>query len=308
MLTSGQADFEVAHEPGRAFRVIAGLAEIIDLGTNFDVRLEHDSTVVTVVEGRVTVGPSALLETLDTNLSQHRSPRFVQLRADQQISVADGKWPATPIAIDGRGTTAWLLRQMVFEHEPLERVAAEYNRYSAKPIEIVTPALRSLPISGVFSTDDTDAFIAFLRSLKRVRVEVTQTQIRVVGNLDVAAPLAPNPAAHDSVSTEKFAMRGNIRQTARYVCSVSRDGIAYRLRRGRVRCRSSFRQSSQSTPSSHVLGRRHRDRAFGQRLGPGKSFRPLLRLMLRLAAQEHSRSAWNLRAGFNTPSTSRANP
>jgi transmembrane sensor len=59
------------------------------------------------------------------------------------------------------------------------RVAAEYNRYSAKPIEIATPALRGLEISGVFATDDTEAFIAFLRSLKGVRVEVTETRIRV---------------------------------------------------------------------------------------------------------------------------------
>jgi hypothetical protein len=33
-----------------------------------------------------------------------------------------------------------------------------------------------------FATDDTEAFIAFLRSLKGVRVEVTSTQIRVSGN------------------------------------------------------------------------------------------------------------------------------
>ena len=61
----------------------------------------------------------------------------------------------------------------MFEHEPLERVASEFNRYAAKPIEIATPALRKLEISGVFATDDTEAFIAFLRSLKGVRVEVT---------------------------------------------------------------------------------------------------------------------------------------
>ena len=38
----------------------AGSAEVVDLGTKFDVRLEQDSTVVTVVEGRVAVGPSML--------------------------------------------------------------------------------------------------------------------------------------------------------------------------------------------------------------------------------------------------------
>src|SRR5262249_46787455 len=52
-ITSGQAGFEVVHEPERPFHVFAGPAEVIDLGTKFDVRLRSDSTVVTVVEGRV---------------------------------------------------------------------------------------------------------------------------------------------------------------------------------------------------------------------------------------------------------------
>jgi transmembrane sensor len=179
ILTSGQADFEVAHESDRAFRVIAGLAEVVDLGTKFDVRLEHDSTVVTVVEGRVAVGPSPNLGTLGTNSSQNHPPRFVQLSADQQIRMTEGEWPATPASVDSQRSTAWLRREIVFDHEPLEQVVAEYNRYTAKPIEIATPALRNLQISGVFATDDTDAFVAFLRSLKGVRVEVTETRIRV---------------------------------------------------------------------------------------------------------------------------------
>ena len=84
-----------------------------------------------------------------------------------------------PVAVDAQRTTAWLHRQIAFDHEPLEQVAAEYNRYTSKPIEIATPALRNLQISGVFATDDPEAFIAFLRSLKGVRVEVTETRIRV---------------------------------------------------------------------------------------------------------------------------------
>ncbi len=177
VLTSGQAGFEVTHEPDRAFRVIAASAEVVDLGTKFDVRLEQDSTVVTVVGGRVAVGLSQMLEKRGAN-SNH-PPRFVQLGADQQISVAEGEWPTTPVAVDAQSATAWLRREIVFDHEPLERVASEYNRYSPKPIEIATPALRNLQISGVFATDDTDAFIAFLRSLNGVRVEVTPTRIRV---------------------------------------------------------------------------------------------------------------------------------
>ncbi len=176
-LTSGEANFEVAHEPDRTFRVLTGSAEVVAIGTQFDVRLEEDSTLVTVVEGRVAVGPSPMSERRGTNPND--TPRYVQVSADQQIRVTEAEWPATPITLDAQHTTAWLHREIVFDHEPLERVAAEFNRYAPKPIEIATPALRNLEISGAFATDDTDAFIAFLRTLKGVRVEVTATRIRV---------------------------------------------------------------------------------------------------------------------------------
>jgi transmembrane sensor len=177
VLTSGEADFEVTHALDRPFRVLAGPAAIVDLGTKFDVRLEDKSTLVTVVEGRIAVGLSPSAESGRPN--QGYTPQLVQVTAGQQIAVTDREWPATPVAIDAQRTTARLHRQIMFEREPLERVAGEFNRYSSIPIEITTPALRSLEISGAFSTDDTRGFIAFLRSLDGVRVEVTPTRILV---------------------------------------------------------------------------------------------------------------------------------
>jgi transmembrane sensor len=175
-LTSGQGEFEVAHEANRPFRVRAGSAEVIAVGTRFDVRLTHEATLVTVVEGRVAVGLSSTAA--GRALGTKQSP-VVELSADQQLRVAESGWPASPVAVDAERATSWMRREIVFDHEPLEQVAAEFNRYAPKPIEITTPALKSLQISGVFATDDPDAFIAFLRSLKGVRVEVTATQIRV---------------------------------------------------------------------------------------------------------------------------------
>ena len=177
VLTAGEAEFEVAHAPERPFRVFAGRAEIVDLGTKFDVRLKDNSTLVTVAEGRIAVGLSASAESGSPNQGYTR--QLVQVNAGQQLTVADEEWPATPVTVDAQRTTAWLHRQIMFENEPLERVASEFNRYAQKPIEIATPALRNLKVSGVFATDNTSAFIAFLRSLKGVHVEVTATQIRV---------------------------------------------------------------------------------------------------------------------------------
>jgi ferric-dicitrate binding protein FerR (iron transport regulator) len=128
---------------------------------------------VTVAEGRVAVGSSS---------SDGHSHQFVELGEDQPLKLTAGEWPPQVLAVDAESSTAWLHRQLAFDHEPLERVVAEFDRYAAKPIMIITPALRTLQITGVFATDDPEEIIAFLRSLKGVRVEITATQIRVSGN------------------------------------------------------------------------------------------------------------------------------
>jgi transmembrane sensor len=178
-LTSGEADFEVAHASERPFRVFAGPAEVVDLGTRFNVRLEDSSTLVTVVEGRVAVGQSPATRTGGTSSNPEHPPVLVQLKADEQLCVTPDNWPATPVPADAQRATAWLRRQIMFENEPLERVASEFNRYTSKQIEITSPGLRGMEISGVFATDNSAAFIAFLRSLEGVRVDVTATRILV---------------------------------------------------------------------------------------------------------------------------------
>jgi transmembrane sensor len=182
MLSSGQAYFEVAHEPDRAFRVFAGAAEVIAIGTKFDVRLEDHATVVTMVEGRIAVGPSSMSDSRGANAGEGQPVRFVELGPDQQVKLVTGEWPPQIINVDSQRDTAWMRRQIVFDHEPLKTVAAEFNRYAQKPIAITSPTLRDLQISGTFATDDIDAFVAFLRRLKGVQVEVTATQIRVSGD------------------------------------------------------------------------------------------------------------------------------
>ena len=169
VLTAGEADFEVAHRR-RPFRVLAGPAAIVDLGTRFDVRLNAEAALVTVVEGRVAVAPAV--------------PGRGALPRCSSAPISKFGWPIGngrphPIAVDAQQETAWLHRQITFDHETLERVAAEYNRYAPKPIEITAPALRELEVSGTFSTDDPDELLAFLRSLEGVQVEVTATQIKV---------------------------------------------------------------------------------------------------------------------------------
>jgi transmembrane sensor len=172
-VVQGRAEFKVAHEPGRRFLVQAGTVGITDVGTEFDVYARPDSTVVTVLEGLVAVAA----EPQGSAPPPPYAP--VEVAAGQQVRVDNGSWPPTYTPVDTQRATAWLRRQIVFENEPLEQVATEFNRYTAIPIEIDSPALRTLAVSGVFAADDTESFIAFLRSLDGVKVEVTPTKIRV---------------------------------------------------------------------------------------------------------------------------------
>lgn len=162
----GQAAFSVAHDAARPFRVSAGTTEILDIGTKFDVYLRPEATLVTVMEGRVEV-------------SSRRTPGRLQLVAGQQVRVAPGASPETALQVDAERETAYLRRQIVFERKSLAAVADEFNRYVAVPIEIATPQLRQMRITGSFSIDDVESFLAYLRMQEGIRVEITPTRILV---------------------------------------------------------------------------------------------------------------------------------
>jgi transmembrane sensor len=171
----GEALFEVAPESARPFRVVADATSVSALGTTFSVYRQKGSTLVTVVQGLVGVS---------TEMAGSPS---VHARAGEQVRVTDGEPPQPPTPVDVQRNTAWLHRQIAFEHEPLAQVTAEFNRYSPRPIDIATPALAKLPITGIFAVDDTETFLDFLRTFDRVTIQATSTRVQVFQ----AAPRTP---------------------------------------------------------------------------------------------------------------------
>ncbi len=170
----GQAFFEVAHEQARRFRVVAGETNVVAVGTQFDVFKDRAVTVVTVVAGHVIVS------------SSDSRQRDVPVGAGEQVRVIRGMLPDYATPVDIQRSVAWLRREIVLDREPLGVVVAEFNRYGAVPIEIESPSLQALAISGVFAIGDTETFVAFLRTLDGAIVETTATRIRVFSR-----PIAP---------------------------------------------------------------------------------------------------------------------
>jgi transmembrane sensor len=189
-LNRGQALFEVARGDRRRFRVSAGEAHVLAVGTEFDVYRRRDVTLVTVVEGTVTVSAGDA-----PPASSGIAPPGASLRvtAGQQAGVEAGKvWPE-PIAVDAKAAVAWVQHQIVAEDRPLGEIVEEFNRYARVSIEIDDPALRALRVSGRFDVYDTESFVAFLSSLDGVAVERTPTRIRVSS---VRAPKGEQPPSN----------------------------------------------------------------------------------------------------------------
>jgi transmembrane sensor len=166
-LEQGEALFEVVPHPTRPFRVVALTTSVVAVGTAFALRQERGSTLVTVLRGRVAVQTTG-----------SRGPP-IQVNEGYAVRAFAGQPLGSVAPADLSRATAWLQRQIIFDRESLAAVAAEFNRYAAVPIEIETPALRSLSVSGVFSVDDTETFLDFLRSLEGVSVTSTAIRVRV---------------------------------------------------------------------------------------------------------------------------------
>jgi len=72
------------------------------------VRLRNDSTVVTVVAGRVAVEPAPPADGFNTGSNHSQPSQSVDLGPGQQITMSRGEWPVVPVAADAERITSWL--------------------------------------------------------------------------------------------------------------------------------------------------------------------------------------------------------
>jgi transmembrane sensor len=177
-LTQGQALFRVAKDPSRPFLVHSDGTTVRAVGTQFDVYRKSTGTVVTVLEGRVAVAGASAADAAGNPGTG--SPAPLLLIAGEQVTVpARQAVPAQPDHADVAVATAWVHKRLVFEETPLAEVAEEFNRYNTRHLVIADPQLRSVGISGVYSSTDPDSLLGFLRAQPNIQLRESATEIRV---------------------------------------------------------------------------------------------------------------------------------
>ena len=148
-LLAGQARFEVARDAGRPFRVHTKSAEVVAVGTTFEVSTQPTRTTVTLLEGRVNVRPISA-----TELAQ---PRVQVLAPGQQLEIAADGALVDHRAVNVENVTAWERGTLVIDDAPLHEALEEMNRYSSTRLVVQGgPALQTRRISGVFRVGDVE--------------------------------------------------------------------------------------------------------------------------------------------------------
>lgn len=153
-LASGQAVFDVTHDPRRPFTVAAGDRTVSVVGTQFDVRRLGGKVSVTVARGAVEVRPTA-----------GAAGRAYRLHPGQRLDHVEGAAQARVAAAAPDEVLGWRSGKLVYRQQPLSEVVADLNQQFPTPLRIEDPGLAATPISGVLILDDQAAVIRRLALL-----------------------------------------------------------------------------------------------------------------------------------------------
>lgn len=174
-LLRGEAHFDVASDASRPFVVRAGGSTVRALGTSFTVRLNAKDTSVFVVEGVVELsgaptlsGDAPATSPVPAGQAVLRAGQCGMYRHDQDTpELIVQKLSAEQL----RSRLAWRDGLLVFEGEPLQRVADEISRYTSAKVIIADPQLRDVVVGGVFPSDQPEALLRALDTTFDIRVE-----------------------------------------------------------------------------------------------------------------------------------------
>ena len=174
-LIKGEAYFRVAHDATRPFVVTAQNTTVKAVGTQFDVRIASQDTIVGVVDGVVEVrGDSSPNREVDST----RADSAIKLIQGQEIHISRlsmaNRNASAPMAISERttmlGNAAWIQGRVEFDATPLVDVLREFQRYGELHVQ-VDGDLGQLRLTGSFDAHDPQAALDYVATLPGIIVE-----------------------------------------------------------------------------------------------------------------------------------------
>lgn len=153
----GEAEFEVAHDSSRPFRVQAGNTITEALGTRFIVRYDDSAGAVTLLEGKVRTEQT------------EKNGAFITLHPGERVSF-DAQHLGEVSATDVSAAEAWRRGRLVMNFVTLKQVVAEINRYHRGQITLLGDALANKEINVAIELNNIDAWLDTLKDTLPIHI------------------------------------------------------------------------------------------------------------------------------------------
>ncbi|MFI5193158.1 MAG: FecR family protein [Chitinophagales bacterium] len=139
---SGEAYFDIKHNPQKPFLVHTGKITTKVLGTSFDIRAypEDESIKVTVTRGKVQV------------LKENKSLGLIT--ANQQISFSKKTEAYAEKVVDSKSFISWKPEEISFNDISMLDAAKKIEQRFGKTVEFANPDIKNCRVTATFSEDD----------------------------------------------------------------------------------------------------------------------------------------------------------
>jgi transmembrane sensor len=157
VLFRGEAEFEVAHDSSRPFRVQAGNTVTEALGTRFIVRYADSKGAVTLLEGKVRTEQT------------EKNGTFITLHPGERVSFNAQNLGEVSVA-DVSAAEAWRRGRLIMNFVTLKQVVAEINRYHRGQVTLLGDALADKEINVAIDLNNIDAWLDTLKDTLPVQI------------------------------------------------------------------------------------------------------------------------------------------
>ena len=166
-LARGEALFTVKHDAARPFSVSVGTAQVVDIGTRFDIVREGGATRVAVSEGEI---------------DWRRGGVAVRVTAGRSLRARDGSNDVQLANVAQNAVGGWSQGQLQYDGTDLSEVATDLARTLGVTVS-VDGAIEARPVRGVVQLDGgAPAVFPRLAALIGVRARREGTRWRLLAS------------------------------------------------------------------------------------------------------------------------------
>ncbi|MEM1132743.1 MAG: FecR domain-containing protein [Pseudomonadota bacterium] len=171
-LIDGDAFFNVTSDPSRPFTVATDHADIVVIGTSFDLQLQREALSVAVGKGSVRVSH-------DDGNTTEAGGQSLALSAGEAVEVSKTAGFGEVTAVYPAELGAWRIGRLIYRNAPLSEVVADLNRYGKQRVTL-DPAAGDLRINGTFEINNMEFLLDGLSRSLPVRIEQDDETISII--------------------------------------------------------------------------------------------------------------------------------